>query len=64
MQYLTVEEVAYNWGYSTATIQRWCREGLIKVTVGAEKKSGRWQIPADAQCPKKIKTKKLYEVNK
>ena len=52
MQYLTVKEVAEKWGYSEATIRKWCREGLIIITIGAEKKSGRWQIPADAKCPK------------
>ncbi|MBR2860446.1 MAG: helix-turn-helix domain-containing protein [Clostridia bacterium] len=55
MQYLTVEEAAEKWGYGKETVRKWCRQGLIKITVGAEKKSGRWQIPADAQCPKKIK---------
>ncbi len=52
MQYLSVKEVAKKWGYSDETIRKWCREGLITITVGAEKKSGRWQIPADAKCPK------------
>lgn len=55
MEYLSVKEVAEKWGYSEATIRKWCRDGLIKITVGAEKKSGRWQIPADAMCPKKKK---------
>ena len=55
MKYLTVKEVAEKWGYSEATIRKWCKDGLIKVTVGAEKKSGHWQIPENAQCPKEIK---------
>ena len=55
MEYITVKEVAEKWGYREATVQRWCREGKIKVTVGAEKKSGRRQIPANAECPKKTK---------
>ena len=55
MQYLTVAEAAEKWGYGKDTIRKWCREGLIKITVSAEKKSGRWQIPVDAQCPKKVK---------
>ena len=55
MEYITVKEAAKKWGYSEATVQRWCRDGKIKVTVGAEKKSGRWQIPANAECPNKIK---------
>ena len=45
MQYLSVKEVAKKWGYSDETIRKWCREGLITITAGAEKKSGRWQIP-------------------
>ncbi len=52
MQYLSVKEVAEKWGYSEDTIRKWCREGLISITVRAEKKSGRWQIPADAQFPR------------
>ena len=55
MKYLTVKEVAEKWGYSEATIRKWCKLGMIKVTIGAEKKNGHWQIPFDAQCPKKIK---------
>lgn len=58
MKYLSVREVAEKWGYGEATIRKWCQQGLIKVTVGAEKKSGRWQIPENAQCPKKIKNNK------
>ena len=55
MKYLSVKEVATKWGYSEATVRKWCKDGLIKVTFGAEKKNGHWQIPFDAQCPKKIK---------
>ena len=58
MQYLSVKEASDKWGFSEDTIRKWCREGLIQVTVGAEKKSGRWQIPADAQCPKTKKNNK------
>ena len=53
VHYMSVKEVAEKWGYSEATIRKWCREGVIKITIGAEKKNGRWQIPADAKCPKK-----------
>ena len=55
MKYLSVKEVAAKWGYSEATVRKWCKDGLIKVTFGAEKKNGHWQIPIDAQCPKKTK---------
>ena len=56
MQYLSVKEISEKWGFSEETIRKWCRAGLIKITVGAEKKSGRWQIPADAECPRKMKS--------
>ena len=56
MQYLSVKEVAKKWGYSELTIRKWCKDDIIKVAFGAEKKNGHWQIPIDAQCPKKTKT--------
>lgn len=59
MKYLSVKEVASMWGYSEATIRKWCKQGIIKVAYAAEKRNGRWQIPADAQCPKKIKNKTI-----
>ena len=31
-------------------------EYVKKIINGLEKKNGHWQIPIDAQCPKKIKT--------
>lgn len=55
MQYLSVKEIALKWGYSESTIRKWCRDGLIRVTVGAKKKNGHWLIPSEAQCPKRIK---------
>ena len=51
-----VKEAAKKWGYSESTIRKWCKDDIIKVTFGAEKKNGHWQIPIDAQCPKKTKT--------
>lgn len=56
MKYLSVKETAAIWGYSEATIRKWGKLGMIAVTIGTEKKNGRWQIPSDAQCPKRIKT--------
>ena len=53
MKYYSVKEMSEKWGYSESTIRKWCRQGLIKVTFEAEKKNGRWLIPADASCPKK-----------
>ena len=55
MEYITAREAAQKWGYKESTVQKWCREGLIKITLGAKKESGRWQIPVDAECPKKVK---------
>lgn len=55
MEYMTVKEAAKMWGYSEGTVRKWCQEKKIKVSVGAEKKNGRWQIPKNAQCPKQIK---------
>ena len=55
MEYITVKEAAARWGYSEETIRKWCQKGLFSVVCKAEKKSGRWQIPAAAQCPKPIK---------
>ncbi len=57
MEYMSVAEAAQKWGYSEGTIRKWCKEEKIKVTIGAEKKSGRWQIPKNAKCPRKIRVK-------
>ena len=53
--YISTKEAAAKWGYSESTVCKWCREGSIIVIHGAVKISGRWQIPADAPCPKKAK---------
>ena len=55
MEYITVKEAAARWGYSEDTIRQWCKKGLLSVVCKAEKKSGRWKIPASAQCPKSVK---------
>ena len=55
MEYITVKEASARWGYSEDTIRKWCKEGLFSVVCKAEKKSGRWQIPASAKCPKSVK---------
>lgn len=57
MDYMSVKEAAEKWGYSESTIRKWCKEGLLSVSVKAEKKSNRWQIPTNAECPKSIKKK-------
>lgn len=55
--YISVREASEKWGYSETTIQKWCREGILSVVCKAEKVGGRWQIPANAECPKPIKKK-------
>jgi len=55
MDYMTTKEASAKWGYSEATIRKWCREENLFVVCKAVKKSGRWQIPADAQCPAPVK---------
>lgn len=55
MDYISVKEAAEKWGYGEGTIRKWCKEGALSVTCKAEKKGGRWQIPANAECPKSIK---------
>lgn len=55
MEYITTKEAAEQWGYSEATIRKWCKEGKLTTICKAEKKNGRWQIPANVQCPKPIK---------
>lgn len=55
MDYITTKEASARWGYSEATICKWCRDGLLSVVCKAEKISGRWQIPEAAKCPKPLK---------
>lgn len=55
MEYITVQEAAERWGYCASTIRKWCAEGLLSVEYKAEKKNGRWQIPAGSTCPKPVK---------
>ena len=57
MKYITVKEAAEKWGYCEATVRKWCKAGKIKVSYTAEKKKGRWRIPADAECPSAKKKK-------
>lgn len=59
MEYITVHEASERWGYPEATIRKWCKEGTLDVVIKAEKKSGRWQIPANAKCPKPVRSRKL-----
>lgn len=57
MDYMTVKEAAEKWGYSEATVRKWCREEKLFVICKAIKKSGRWQIPKSTVCPMPFKSK-------
>mgnify|MGYP002427416839 CR=1 FL=1 len=52
MDYIGTREAAKKWGCSQSAVSRWCREGKICFVVKPEKRGGRWQIPANAECPK------------
>lgn len=54
MTYIGTKAASEKWGYSQTTIQKWCREGVIKGAV-QDKEGSPWHIPEDAQCPKKVK---------
>ena len=58
MEYMGTKEAAEKWGYSESTIRKWCKEEKIQLLVKPEKVSGRWRIPANAECPKKEKGRK------
>lgn len=50
------KEASEKWGYTQATIRKWCVEGQIP-NATQDKKGSPWHIPADAVCPRKVKTK-------
>lgn len=58
MEYMTPKEAADKWGYTEATIRKWCKMGMLSVVCRPEKVDGRWKIPANAECPKPIKKEK------
>lgn len=49
------KEAAELWGYSQATIRKWCILKLIDAE--QDDKGSPWHIPKDAKCPKPIKKK-------
>ncbi len=55
------KEAAEKWGYTQATISKWCRLKLIKDAT-QDSKGSPWHIPKDAVCPRKIKTHKEKEM--
>lgn len=46
------KEAAEKWGYSQATVSKWCRERKIK-KAEQDKKGSPWRIPINAECPGK-----------
>lgn len=58
MEYMTVKEAAKRWHRSESTIRKWCSSGQLLAVVKAQKISGRWQIPVDAECPRMLKESK------
>ena len=59
MEYMTIKQAAERWGYSEEAIRKWCKENKLLAVVEAQKISGRWQIPVNAECPKPIRSRKL-----
>lgn len=57
LEYMGTKEAAEKWGYTPDTIAKWCRQNKIFLVVKPEKRGGQWCIPANAECPKKIKRK-------
>ena len=49
------KEAAEKWGISQATVQKWCREGLITPLPTQDKKGSPWHIPKDAVSPRTTK---------
>lgn len=50
------KEASKKWGYTQATIRKWCQNGLIP-DASQDEPGSSWHIPKDAQCPKPIKKK-------
>ena len=51
------KEAAEKWGYTQATVRKWCKEGLIE-GVTQDGKGSPYRIPKGAECPTKIKLNK------
>ena len=51
-------EASKQWGYTKATISKWCRDRLIR-DVEQDIKGSPWRIPVNATCPKKYKVRSL-----
>ena len=54
-------EASERWGYTQATIRKWCIDGLVK-DASQGKKGSPWHIPKNAECPKPIKKKEVVKL--
>lgn len=50
------KDAAKLWGYTQATISKWCREGLV-ADATQDAPGSPWHIPKNAECPRPIKNK-------
>ena len=48
MDYLTVKEIAFQWGITDRMVSIYCAQGRIP---GAIKKGNLWLVPCDAEKP-------------
>lgn len=60
MEFCSVREISVLWDVSERLVQRLCAEGRIE---GAQKLSGSWIIPSDAQKPKNLRTTRSDDQN-
>lgn len=51
MEYMGTKEAAQKWGYTQATVARWCREGIIK-SAEHDSAGSPWRISVNEKCPK------------
>lgn len=52
LEYMGTKEAAEKWGYTQATISKWCRQGMID-SAEQDSKGSPWRIPISTKCPKK-----------
>lgn len=53
--YMGTSEAAERWGYTKATISKWCREG--KIPNAEHDGPGKpWRIPVESVCPYPVRT--------
>lgn len=54
------KEASAKWGYSQATIRKWCLDGLIE-TAEHDGHGSPLRMPADTKCPRPIKNNNTEE---